>query len=52
MLSILAALSKEYGSGQIINGARADIAFIFLFSYLYAVFFNSTLYTIAAEMFP
>jgi MFS family permease len=52
MLSILAALSKEYGSGQNINGARAGIAFIFLFSCLHAVFFNSTLYTIAAEMFP
>jgi len=32
--------------------ARAGIAFIFLFSLLYAVFFNSTLYTIAAETFP
>jgi MFS family permease len=52
LLSILAALSKEYGSGQNANGARAGIAFIFLYSCIYAVFFNSTLYTIAAEMFP
>ena len=52
MLAVLAALSKEYGSGQNVNGARAGIAFIFLFSCLYAVFFNSTLYTVAAEMFP
>jgi MFS family permease len=52
MLAILAALSKEYGNGQNVNGARAGIAFIFLFSGLYAVFFNSTLFTIAAEMFP
>ena len=52
MLSILAALSKEYGSGQNIVGARAGVAFIFIYSALYAVFFNSTLYTVAAEMFP
>lgn len=52
MLAVLAALSAEYGSGQSENGARAGIAFIFLFSGLYAVFFNSTLFTIAAEMFP
>jgi MFS family permease len=52
MLAVLAALSKEYGNGQNVNGARAGIAFIFLFSGLYAVFFNSTLFTIAAEMFP
>ncbi|KAK4929636.1 hypothetical protein LTR66_016146, partial [Elasticomyces elasticus] len=52
MLSILAALSKEYGSGQNIAGARAGVAFIFIYSALYAVFFNSTLYTVAAEIFP
>jgi MFS family permease len=52
MLAILAALSKDYGNGENVNGARAGIAFIFLFSGLYAVFFNSTLFTIAAEMFP
>jgi len=52
MLSILMALSKFYGNGQDPNGARAGIAFIFLYSGLYAVFFNSTLYTIAAETFP
>ncbi|KAF4769606.1 hypothetical protein N7455_006326 [Penicillium solitum] len=52
MLSILAALSKEYGSGQNIVGARAGVAFIFIYSALYAVFFNSTLYAVAAEIFP
>jgi len=52
MLSLLMALSKFYGNGQNQNGARAGIAFIFLYSGLYAVFFNSTLYTIAAESFP
>src|SRR4051812_21288152 len=52
MLSILMALSKFYGNGHDPNGARAGIAFIFLYSGLYAVFFNSTLYTIASETFP
>lgn len=52
MLAILMALSRFYGDGSNESGARAGVAFIFLFSGLYAVFFNSTLYTIAAETFP
>ncbi|KFY69898.1 hypothetical protein V499_09650 [Pseudogymnoascus sp. VKM F-103] len=52
MLSILMALSRYYGDGKDMAGARAGVAFIFLYSALYAVFFNSTLYTIAAETFP
>ena len=52
MLSILAALSAKFGDGHNPNGSRAGIAFIFMYSALYAVFFNSTLFTIAAEMFP
>jgi Sugar (and other) transporter len=52
MLSILMALSRYYGDGHDESGSRAGIAFIFLYSALYAVFFNSTLYTIAAETFP
>jgi hypothetical protein len=52
MLSILMALSRYYGDGHDMAGARAGVAFIFLYSALYAVFFNSTLYTIAAETFP
>ncbi|KAL2819279.1 general substrate transporter [Aspergillus cavernicola] len=52
LLAVVAALSKLYGNGENISGARAGVAFIFLYSATYAVFFNSTLYTIAAEMFP
>jgi MFS family permease len=53
MLSLLMVLSRYYGNGKNgVNGARAGVAFIFLYSGLYAVFFNSTLYTIAAETFP
>jgi hypothetical protein len=52
MLSLLMALSRFYDDGKNgVNGARAGIAFIILYSGLYAVFFNSTLYTIAAETF-
>jgi hypothetical protein len=52
MLVVLTALSAEYGNGENANGARAGVAFIFLYSALYAVFFNSTLFTISAELFP
>jgi hypothetical protein len=52
MLSVLMVLSRFFGDGKNKNGARAGIAFIFLYSGLYAVFFNSTLFTIAAETFP
>jgi hypothetical protein len=52
VLSILMALSKYYGDGHDESGSRAGVAFIFLYSGLHAVFFNSTLYTIAAETFP
>jgi hypothetical protein len=52
ILSLLMALSKLYGDGLNANGACAGIAFIFLYSGLYAIFFNSTLYTIAAKTFP
>jgi MFS family permease len=53
MLALLMALSKFYGDDKNgAGGARAGIAFIFLYSGLYAVFFNSTLYTVAAETFP
>jgi len=46
------ALSKIYGDGSNTAGASAGVAFIFLFSGLYALFFNSTLYTIASEILP
>lgn len=46
-------LSKIYGdSANGSAGSRAAVAFIFLYSGLYAVFFNSTLITISTETFP
>jgi len=52
MLSLLMALSKFYGKGQNIAGSSAGVAFIFLFSGLNALFFNSTTFVIAAEILP
>ncbi|KAE9378844.1 MFS general substrate transporter [Stipitochalara longipes BDJ] len=52
MLSLLMALSKFYGKGQNIAGSSAGVAFIFLFSGLNALFFNSTTFVIAAEVLP
>lgn len=46
------ALSRFYGDGKNEQGAQAGVAFIFMFSALYAVFFNSTLHTIPPEYFP
>ncbi|KAL3446168.1 general substrate transporter [Aspergillus insuetus] len=51
-LSILMALSRFYGDGTNETGARTGVAFIFIFSLVYALFFNSTLHTIPPEYFP
>ncbi|KAF8846630.1 general substrate transporter [Acephala macrosclerotiorum] len=51
-LSILMALSAKYGHGGNLAGASAGIAFIFIFSASYALFFNSTTYIVAAEVLP
>jgi len=51
-LSILMALSAEYGNGGNLAGASAGIAFIFIFSASYALFFNSTTYIVSAEVLP
>lgn len=51
-LAILMALSKYYGSGSNGTGPRTAVSFIFIYSATYALFFNSTIFTIAAEYFP
>ncbi|RDL39160.1 Uncharacterized protein BP5553_03500 [Venustampulla echinocandica] len=50
-LSLLMALSRFYGDGHNEQGAEAGVAFVFIFSALYALFFNSTLHTIPPEYF-
>ncbi|KAI1089900.1 general substrate transporter [Rostrohypoxylon terebratum] len=53
MISICMALSAVYGnqSGNL-SGARGAIAFIFLYSMAYAIFFNAIVWVLSAELFP
>ncbi|KAI9044245.1 sugar porter family MFS transporter [Aspergillus affinis] len=54
MISICMALSARYGdqNNDNLNGARAAIAMIFLYSCGYAVFFNATVWVVPSELFP
>ena len=54
MLSICMALSSQFGSKGNTNdtGARAAIAFIFLYSMSYAIFFNAMIWVVPSELFP
>lgn len=51
-LSLLTAMSRFFGDGSNTAGAAAGVAFIFLYSACYALFFNSTVWVIVAEIFP
>lgn len=54
MIAICMALSAVYGDedNSNVNGARAAIAMIFLYSCGYAVFFNATIWVVPSELFP
>jgi len=53
MISICMALSAEYPAGTTsIAGPRAAIAFIFIYSCGYAVFFNAMVWVVPSELFP
>jgi hypothetical protein len=54
MISICMALSAVYGdeNNSNVNGSRAAIAMIFLYSCAYAVFFNATIWVVPSELFP
>lgn len=52
MISICMALSAVYGSGENQAGAQGAIAMIFLYSIIYAVFLNATIWVVAAEILP
>ncbi|KAF5247578.1 hypothetical protein FANTH_6329 [Fusarium anthophilum] len=41
-----------YGDGSHLAGAAAGVAFIFLYSACYAIFFNSTVWVVVSEIFP
>jgi predicted MFS family arabinose efflux permease len=45
-------MSRLFGDGTNTAGATAGVAFIFLYSMCYAIFFNSTVWVIVAEIFP
>lgn len=45
-------MSRFFGDGSNLPGAAAGVAFIFLYSGCYALFFNSTVWVLAAEIFP
>lgn len=45
-------MSRYFGDGSSTAGAAAGVAFIFLYSACYALFFNSTVWVLVAEIFP
>lgn len=45
-------MSRYFGDGSSTPGAAAGVAFIFLYSACYALFFNSTVWVLVAEIFP
>ncbi|GLB07665.1 hypothetical protein AtubIFM57258_003014 [Aspergillus tubingensis] len=51
-LAICMALSAQFGDGSNLAASRAAIAFIFIYSCAFSVFFNSTVYVVAAELLP
>lgn len=52
MIAICMALSAQFGDGSNEAGARAAIAFIFLYSMSYAIFFNAMIWVVPSELFP
>ncbi|ETN41464.1 uncharacterized protein HMPREF1541_03400 [Cyphellophora europaea CBS 101466] len=53
-ISICMALSARFGSSGDDggNGARAAIAFIFIYSAVFAMFFNAMIWVVPSELFP
>ncbi|EXJ82343.1 hypothetical protein A1O3_06156 [Capronia epimyces CBS 606.96] len=51
-LVVLTPISAVYGDGSNESASSAGVAFIFLYSFLNALFLNSTPYIVASELFP
>ncbi|KAJ4168766.1 hypothetical protein NW754_010694 [Fusarium falciforme] len=54
-ISLCMALSAKFGSASAeanMDGARASIAFIFIYSALFAMFFNAMIWVVPSELFP
>lgn len=45
-------MSRYFGDGSNLAGAAAGVAFVFIYSACYAIFFNSTVWVLVAEIFP
>ncbi|KAK8062744.1 hypothetical protein PG997_014841 [Apiospora hydei] len=54
LIAVCMALSAVYGSADStnLNGAHGAIAFIFIYSAAFAVFFNGTVWVVCSELFP
>lgn len=53
MISIIMALSAEFSTGTASQaGPQAAIAFIFIYSFGYALFFNAMVWVVPVELFP
>lgn len=54
LISICMALSASFGTTSQggANGARAAIAFIFIYSAVFAMFFNAMIWVVPSELFP
>lgn len=53
-ISLCMALSARFGAGgsSNVDGARASIAFIFIYSAIFAMFFNAMIWVVPSELFP
>ncbi|KAM5363424.1 hypothetical protein ACJZ2D_011991 [Fusarium nematophilum] len=51
-LAICMVLSAEFSDGSNLAASHSAIAFIFLYSYCYAIFFNSTVWAATSEILP
>ncbi|KAM0325137.1 hypothetical protein ACHAQA_007676 [Verticillium albo-atrum] len=52
LLAICMGLSARYSDGSNMAASRATVAFIFIYSGAYAVFFNSTTWVVGSELLP
>lgn len=51
-LSVLTGLSKEFPDSHNPSGSRAGVAFVFIFAFFWAFFFNSATWVLVSEIFP
>lgn len=52
VLAICMALSAQFSDGSNMAASQATVAFIFIYSACYAIFFNSTTWVVGSELLP